>query len=226
LHLVLFDVDGTLTRGSGAGARALEAAFSAIFGWENACAGMRFHGQTDRRLVRTVLSRRGALDPDPIRAGAQIDLVLGRYVALLPSEVSSRPYEALPGAAELLAALDQEGVAVGLVTGNHPFGAEQKLRSAGLWREFATGAFGSESEERSDLVRLALRRARASLGADLERTFVVGDAEEDVLAARGAQVVAVAVLTGGAGRDVLEARGADEIFSDLREAHRAGFWRR
>ncbi len=223
---MLFDIDGTLTRGGGAGARALEGAFQAIFGWKNACAGMRFHGQTDRLLVRTVLSGQGALGADPLRVRAQIDEVLARYVEILPSEVSLRPYQALPGADTILSSLVAEGIGVGLVTGNHPTGAEQKLRSAGLWRDFAFAAFGSESEDRADLVRLATERAERALGARVDRAYVVGDTEEDVRAARRAKAVAVAVLTGGASRETLEAERADAIFSDLREAHRAGFWRR
>jgi len=215
LILVLFDVDGTLTRGAGAGARALERAFAELFGWPDACRGLRFHGGTDRGLVRTVLERNGRT------AGAEVDAVLARYVEILPEEADKTPYQALAGAAEILEAVVEDGAAIGLVTGNHPVAAERKLRSAGLWRTFAGSAFGSESEDRARLVRLAMERS----GARPTRVYHVGDTENDVRAARAAGARAVAVATGGATRGELEAETPDAIFSDLVEATAARFWR-
>lgn len=216
MRLALFDIDGTLTRGGGAGARALGRAFLDVHGWPDACRGLRFHGGTDRGLVRVVLERNGVASTD-----SAIEEVLARYVEILRSEVPRAPYAPLPGAAEILDALASEGVVVGLVTGNHPSGAEQKLRSAGLWRSFSVAAFGSESDDRADLVRLAVGRA----GCAPERVFVIGDTEEDVRAARRAQALGVAVLTGGATRAAIEAESPHAIFSDLAEALAAGFWR-
>lgn len=55
---------------------------------------------------------------------------------------------------------------LGLVTGNMKQNAVAKLRAGGLRAEqFVCGAFGDESADRSELVRLARERAEALIGS-------------------------------------------------------------
>src|SRR5436190_1401065 len=92
-----------------------------------------------------------------------------------------------------------------------------KLAAAGLgqWFERGQGAFGSDAEDRRELVPVA--RARAG-GWPAERTVVIGDAPGDVECALAGGAIAVALL-GHFGREELSAAHLFvERLADLREA--------
>jgi phosphoglycolate phosphatase len=102
----------------------------------------------------------------------------------------------LPGAADLLEMLSgQPDFYVGLVTGNLEKGARIKLDWAGLSRYFRFGGYGSDSEDRTTLIRIAIQRGvQAVTPIPAEGIFVVGDTPLDIVHGRaaGARVIAVA----------------------------------
>ena len=124
----------------------------------------------------------------------------------------------MPGVSPLLQALKRRGhVFLALLTGNYSEAARIKLDHFGLWDHFRCGAFGEDSGQRSELVAVALERAR-SLGLPegaLGDVFVVGDTPLDVACARAAGVRSIAVATGGCGVARLQASGPDAVFPDL-----------
>src|SRR3989441_8601760 len=145
----------------------------------------RFDGKTDPQIVRDLLSLAGhPAAADEVRIAA----VCRRYVALLDAELA-KPTQAtrlFPGVAELLRALAPHEAAgralVGLLTGNVAAGAELKLRSAGLDpAPFAAGAFGSDSQRRSDPPALAPPRATQRTRRPFRRAdvVIVGDTPDD-----------------------------------------------
>lgn len=214
--LVLFDIDGTLLRPSGVGRRSLDRAFLELYGRAAVFEGMRFHGRTDPEIVGDGLALVGAPASD-------FGDVVDRYLAHLEVEVADGPPLALPGAAALVELLDsREDVLLGLVTGNVRRGAEIKLGRDDLFRRFPIGAFGDDHADRSELIRLARRRAGEAGHGDFDpaRTLYVGDTERDVEAARIGGAVAVAVATGNMALETLAETSPDHLLPSLEPASR------
>jgi phosphoglycolate phosphatase len=215
--VLLFDVDGTLLSAGGAGRRALERAFAAHCGEAEPLRGIQFNGMTDPGIVRTGIERLGR-DADAVL----IEAILDDYLTLLPAELAATagPH-VYPGVAALLEVLvATRHLAVGLGTGNLQGGARLKLTHAGLDGYFAFGGFGSDHEERAELLRLGAARGAARLGvapADC-RVVVIGDTPRDVAAARAIGAATLGVATGGFPVVSLRAAGATWAVADLADA--------
>ena len=82
------------------------------------------------------------------------------------------------------------------------------------WATRGCGGFGEDDRERSVLVRLAGRRARAA-GATVRRVVVVGDTPNDVAAALAEGARAVGVATGVFSAAELRDAGAHAVLPDL-----------
>jgi len=213
-RVVLFDIDGTLIRSGGAGARALERAVELALGRNQVRAEFPFAGMTDRAIFRRML---GALGLEA--SEERIARILEIYPGLLREEVAGASnYRVLPGIVDGLDALGHVGdVALGLGTGNIERGARIKLERADLNHYFAFGGFGCDAEDRAALLRAGAERGAAFLGRPLVecRVLVVGDTPLDVAAAHAIGARCLAVATGGASVDQLVAAGADDVFDDL-----------
>jgi phosphoglycolate phosphatase len=226
VRALFWDIDGTLTIGGGAGSRALGRALHKKPRATEELRNMRLDGMTDRLISRALLATEGdhAVPlPDRMKAvtDAEIDAVLARYLEALQLECAERPYKPLPGIEELLKLLQQRSdLILGICTGNVERGAELKLRSAGLWGPFRFGGYGSDAEQRAEIVKVAWRRAQA-LGAT--EGLVIGDTSRDILAAHDAGLPACAVATGRFTVHELAEHGAAmvvENFADLKASER------
>ena len=89
-----------------------------------------------------------------------------------------------PGVVPLLDDLRERGTVLALVTGNLTRIGWQKLERAGLDHYFRFGAFGEMAPTRGGLARLAIEQARREGLIDGTRISLIGDATQDVLAAR------------------------------------------
>ncbi|MCB9737201.1 MAG: HAD family hydrolase [Deltaproteobacteria bacterium] len=212
----LFDIDGTLVTGNGAGRRALKRVFERRWGRPDALDLVDFGGATDRGIMREALAAIGVAHD----AGA-VDEALAEYAAILPELVGPEGYRPHRGVIAALDALrERPGIALGLGTGNIELGARAKLAPAGLNPYFAFGGFGSDAEDRGELLEVGARRGAARLGAAREacRVLVIGDTPRDVAAARAIGAACVAVATGWTSADDLRAAGADVVVEHLEEA--------
>lgn len=215
MKLLLFDIDMTLVSTGGAGLRALDSAFEVVFGSRGALEGVRPHGKTDPAIIREACLRRG-LD---IRHETR-SRILDLYVGFLEAEVrASGSYRVLPGVQELLDRMSGPEVVAGLATGNIESGARIKLKRGGLNPYFKFGGFGSDSEDRAELVRAAARRGQQWSGVRIppSSTFVIGDTPMDIAAGRAAGFQTIGVATGTYTADELERAGADSVVPDLLE---------
>lgn len=196
-RLLLFDVDGTLVSTSGRAGHALAEALGATFGVTVCLAGYHFSGKTDPLIVRELMAAAGYSEQT---VSPHLDEVFAAYLARLDQALGPDAVRVLSGVRELLDNLQtRTDVALGLLTGNIRQGAELKLRRARLWSYFEIGAFGSDSEDRNQLVAVARERAMVHWGHDFrpEDTVVIGDAAADVHCARAGGARAVVVATGG-----------------------------
>ena len=222
LRALLFDIDGTLTKSGGAGARALATALGVKQRAAAELRNMRLDGMTDRSIVRLLLAAERGDPSVPIAlrtaavTDAEIDATLVPYLEALAIECGKQAYVPMPGVPALISQLATRGdVLLGLCTGNLERGAELKLSSTGLWGPFKFGGYGSDAELRPDVVRIAWRRAQA-LGAT--EGLVIGDTPRDVLAAHDAGLPCCGVATGRWTVHDLATNGADavlESFADL-----------
>ena len=225
MKLLLFDIDGTLVLTGGAGVRAMNRAFEAVFGVPDAFRGIPMAGRTDPAILSEACTRAG-LSPD--RAGiGQFERVyhaaLGEEILAPPTlpadQTRPRSFKgALPGVPELVDRLTGDAdVFLALLTGNYSEAARTKLAHFDLWRHFRCGAFGEDGDPRHALVPVAVARAReagcpAVAPSDVT---IVGDTPRDVECAREAGVSVVAVATGGYDTATLRAAGAVTVFESL-----------
>ena len=215
MKIVLFDIDSTLLRDAGASSAAFDFAFAEMFG--RTPAPLDRHGRTDPFIARHI-----ALSTIGRELGREEDVALhARYVELLPECLDkSAGFRVLPGARELCEVLAADGSFVlGLQTGNLEPCAWAKVKRAGLDAYFSFGAFASDAEDRSHIVRTAIRRGRESAGVPVAASdvFVLGDSLNDIAAGNDNGAFAIGVATGKSSPDELIAAGAGLVVSDLRE---------
>ena len=214
--VLLFDIDGTLISTGGVGRRAMEGAFAARYGKSEACK-FRFDGMTDRQIARLALT---ALGVEPTEA--EIHASLAKYLELLSEEVaraSASEYRLHHGIPDALRAARARGHAIGLGTGNLLEGARIKLGRLGVYEEFAFGGFGSDAEDRTELLRHGAERGARHVGVPVAecRVVVIGDTPKDVAAARGISAECIGVGTGTFTPESLRECGATHVFSSLAE---------
>jgi phosphoglycolate phosphatase-like HAD superfamily hydrolase len=213
--VLLFDIDATLLKTGWAGLRALNRVFDRLYGVKEATNGIRPGGKTDPLIIRELVEKRCPdLDPD-----REIPRVAEIYVEYLAEEVEISPgFQVMPGVPELLEALSRiPHLVLGLATGNLEQGAYIKLRRAGLGAYFSFGGFGSDSENRTELVLAAIRRAGDHLKGEvpLDSVYVIGDTPRDILCGKEAGARTVAVATGGSSVEELGKYEPDHLFEDF-----------
>lgn len=221
LPLILFDIDGTLLRtGDPTHGRSVTVACREVFGVEGDLRRTDHAGRTDRRILQAILA---SYDIPPERSAARLPeafACMEDYVEReLPPSLAER---VLPGVPELLAALAERDLALGLVTGNLPRIAAAKLSRAGIWAPFAAegggiGGYGDVSADRADLVRAALVQAEAALGRPVPAAaaVIVGDTPHDIACGRDCAARTVGVATGRFTAAELRDCGADLVLDDL-----------
>lgn len=213
---VLFDIDGTLLITGGAGAGSWRLAFDELYGIPADIGQFTDTGMTDpdvgRRTFEAVLHR-----PPERKEFARL---LERRLHYLHKTVEeSTDYRVLPGVHELLPRLLEEGYLLGLVTGNVEAAAHVKLHRAGLNRFFSFGGYGSDSSERAEITRTALKRASLVYGETLspEQAIAVGDTPRDVEGAHAAGIACIGVGSHHFSVEELRAAGADYAVGSLEE---------
>lgn len=195
--LVLFDIDGTLILTGGAGMRAFYRALRDTFDIDVKNPVLRPDGKTDPLIAEELLAGFGLENQwcDKTR-----EALFSVYLNHLEDEMRRAKSEGmiriLPGVVDLLETVSsQPDFCVGLVTGNLEKGAHIKLGWAGLSKYFRFGGYGSDSENRTELIRLGIQRgAQIAAPAPVDGVYVVGDTPLDINhgQAAGAKVIAVA----------------------------------
>ena len=214
-NVLLFDIDATLLLSGHAGTRAVNRTFEELYGIQGALDPIRPDGKTDPLIFREIFDMRlPRIDPGP-----ELHRVGEIYLAHLEKELVNSPeFRLMPGVEALLEALSRcPDLAIGLATGNLEQGAWLKVQRAGLAPYFHFGGYGSDAENRTELIRVAVRRAEEYLGEQVsgEQVFVVGDTPRDILHAREAGVKTVAVSTGRSSMEELGRYEPDHLFQDL-----------
>lgn len=212
-RLILFDVDGTLIHSGKAGRRALSKALHELCGVPDGFKGIDFAGKTDLQIMREGLAKLGLCPLD-----GYLSSLTELYLARLREEVSIAPGQVGVGVRELLETIrGKEHLPLGLLTGNLERGARVKLEPLGLNPFFPFGAFGSDHEDRNQLLPIAIQRLRQLRGISLSPAdcVVIGDTPLDVECARVHGSRSIAVATGPYSIEALVRTDADLVLPDL-----------
>lgn len=214
--LVLFDIDGTLVRRAGPHHReALVHAVRRVTGRESTTEGIPVQGMLDPVILEVMMKAAGARPREIRTAMPDLLRVAERYYLRVCPELTGKQ---CPGVVPVLERLTRQRVLLGLVTGNLTRIGWRKLERAGLRGYFRFGAFGEMAKTRAGLARMAIRHARdkdwIERGAPVS---LIGDAPQDIEAARANRLRAISVKTGITPPEDLEVLRPDVLLRDLRE---------
>jgi HAD superfamily hydrolase (TIGR01509 family) len=201
----IFDLDGTL----------IDSVYQHVIAWRGALSRLdidlsvwRIHrriGMSGGLFVSALARETGAV-LDRERTDWLQQRHAEHYTAALPTVAP------LPGARELLAALDERGIAWAIATSGRALTARPALAMLGLPEStpMVTRDQVAWAKPDPDL----FLAAADLLGVDVSQTMIVGDSTWDMLAARRAGGLGVGVLTGGYGREELERASAFRVYDD------------
>jgi len=200
----------------GAGADSWRLAFDELYGIPADIGEFTDAGMTDPEVGRKTFE--SVLHRAPERK--EFTRVLERRLHYLHRTVAeSEGYRVLPGVQELLPRLIEDGYLLGLVTGNVEAAAHVKLHRAQLNRFFSFGGYGSDSTDRGELTRTALKRASLVYGEAVSpaQAITVGDTPLDVEGAHAAGIACVGVGSYHFNVQQLRDAGADYAIASLEE---------
>jgi HAD superfamily hydrolase (TIGR01509 family) len=204
----LFDLDGTL----------IDSVYQHVIAWRHALATVdidlsvwRIHrriGMSGGLFVSALLRETGRS-----LSGADIDALQQAHREQYLAQADS--VRALPGAADLLAALTDRGVPWAIATSGYRATAGHALGLLGLPEDtpMVTRDMVRHAKPDPDL----FLAAAALLGIEPRHAMVVGDSVWDLLAARRAGSLGVGLMSGGYGREELERAGAYRVYADPAE---------
>jgi phosphoglycolate phosphatase len=220
-RLILFDIDGTLTRTQN-GYLPFNDAILKIFGFAGDIRTVVPDGNTDPLIVKDIFAK----------AAVEIVVEPGKWEQFSSQlQASYRDHVArgvtmtqpLPGANVLLQHLSRAAeFHSSVVTGNFEATARVKLESAGLACYLSRGAYASDSEHRPDLPAIARDRWENATGRAIPaaQCIIVGDTPKDLDCARANGMKCLLVGTGRYPVEELEYWHADACLPDLSDTQK------
>jgi phosphoglycolate phosphatase-like HAD superfamily hydrolase len=211
--LAVFDIDGTLTDTNAVDDECFLRAAAEVF--EVDVARLDWSGAphvTDSAIARWLCTAHKARLP----TDSELARMTERFVGFLRDELAqaAERFAPVPGVRDLFADLRAVGWEVALATGGWDPSARLKLAGAGLDDAPLVLASSSDAATRTEILELALHRAREHVGADFARVVSVGDAAWDVRAAAELGWPFVGIARGSRAR-ALCAAGAAVVLSDF-----------
>ncbi|MBI3697770.1 MAG: HAD family hydrolase [Acidobacteria bacterium] len=193
--LVLFDIDGTLTRRAGPHHRdALVVGVRRVLGVETRNDNIAVHGKLDTEILLEMMANAGV---PAGRARAALPAIYRAAERYYLRHVPVLRRKTCPGVRRLLYTLKRRGAVLGLVSGNLERIGWKKLERADLARYFRFGTFSEMAPTRSGLVYRAVRYARRRGWINgASRCVLIGDTPNDVEAGRNNGLETIAVATG------------------------------
>ena len=192
IQAVIVDLDGTMVDTLGDFDAALNATLRELHRPAVTRADIeRMVGKGSMHLIRTALQHGGL---DAAAAAALLDTAWARYQAHYRA-INGAHSMVYPGVAGGLAALRARGLPLACLTNKPLAFARDLLQAKGLAGHFAH-IFGGDSFERQKPDPLPLRKTCEALGTPAAVTLMVGDSQNDGLAARAAGCPVVLVTYG------------------------------
>ena len=196
-RLILFDIDGTLTRTEN-GYVPFNEAILQTFGCNGDIRTVVPDGNTDPLIVQDIFAKANFVFEFQDRIWEQFTINLRERYHHHVMQGTTK-VRALPGTDALLRALAaNQQICSSVVTGNFEATAEIKLETAGLAPYLRRGAYASDSHVRPDLPAIAKARCERITESTVlaEQCIIIGDTPNDLQAARQNQMKCILVGTG------------------------------
>lgn len=211
--LALFDIDKTLIKSSTGRKAIFSLAFKEIYGIATSIDVIQYSGMTDQEIIFEVLKVNG-LTEEKIKS--KLDLCMEKIVAEFNKNIDNYEFIILPGVKELLEKFKNNNVLMGLVTGNLEPVARGKMKKLNLNHYFKVGGFGNEHINRTELIKIAIKKAQSDFNFILfNNVFLFGDAPQDINAGKAADIKTIGVATGIYTKKQLKNAGASIVLNDL-----------
>ena len=217
MHLVRFDIDGTLTQSCAVDSDCFAQAVCETLGLRRIdCEWTRYRHVTDSGIAAEIFERAFARAPDR----RELDRLRDRFIELLEKQLGADRLlcRAVAGAGQVLSELRaRRDIAVALATGGWARSARLKLRIAGLDAADLPFASADDSYSRQEIMLTARDRAAAQCSVERFDSFVyIGDAVWDMDASRSLGVPFIGIGAGGP----LQAAGATYLLPDFSDVGR------
>ncbi|HET7730692.1 MAG TPA: phosphoglycolate phosphatase [Usitatibacter sp.] len=212
IRAVIFDLDGTLVDSAGEIATALNRTLQELGRGSMARAEVEsLIGKGVRSLVERALARNGG-------ASERLDAIVERFEAHYAQTVATQSV-LFKGVQPGLTLLKEHGVPMGVVTNKPRFFTELLLEQLGVTRFFGSVVAGDDGFTRKPAGDMLVAAAR-QLACEPAATLMIGDSDNDVLAARNAGCPVWCVPYGYNEGRAPEALDCDRLVPDIEAAAR------
>jgi phosphoglycolate phosphatase-like HAD superfamily hydrolase len=215
MHLVVFDIDGTLTATNNVDNECFVLALQEVLQITDIDTDWtKYRNVTDQGCLEEIVHRHKR------RYGTETELnrVKQRHLVLLQDRADSdaKLFRSIPGAHETIERLKMlPNVRIALATGAWLESAQIKLRTARFTMEGIPMATCNDSISREEIIRIAEARAIQTAGVRFETKTYVGDAVWDLQAASRLSYQFIGVYADSKA-ERLRAEGARQLISDYR----------
>src|SRR5712692_3463668 len=214
MHLVMFDIDGTLTETMKVDEECFVRSFKDVFGFADIDTDwLHYPRTTDSGIFHDVFTARIGRTP----TAQDVSRFRQHFIQLLATASSQSPFAPVAGADRLLSQLTQGGShRVSLATGGWRDSARLKMASAGMCFDDHPAASADDALERESIMKLSKQRAGVWYGEAFAGTVYVGDGVWDARACRAVGIPFIGIGSGvRAAR--LASEGAVRVFQDFSE---------
>lgn len=224
-RLILWDIDGTLVHAGPAAREAFDLAVASVLERELPEHGISMSGKTDPQIAMEIMAALAVEDEAARRHLPAVLEGLTRELEGAAETIREKGY-VHPGVKELLRRLHKRrGVVQSVLTGNLAANAAMKVAAFGLerWLDLEIGAYGSDDQDRTRLVPIAILKAARRYGQMFrpEDVWIVGDTPRDLECARAGGARCLLVGTGRYPFDELINEDADAVLPDLSDVDQA-----
>jgi phosphoglycolate phosphatase-like HAD superfamily hydrolase len=215
MHLVMFDIDGTLAETMKVDEACFVRSFEDVFGFVNIDTDWSHYPHTtDSGIFKDVFTSRAGRAP----TAQDVSQFRQHFIQLLAATSSQSPFAPVAGARRLLSRLAQDGShRVSLVTGGWRDSARLKMASAGMCFDEHPAASADDALDRESIMTLSMQRAAERYGESFACTVYVGDGVWDARACRRVGIPFIGIGTGSRAAQ-LSAEGAVCVFPDFTDA--------
>src|SRR5436189_1831767 len=215
MHLVMFDIDGTLTETTKVDEECFVRSFKDVFGFADLDTDWSHYPHTtDSGIFHDVFTSRIGRSPTA-QEGSRFRQ---HFIQLLTAASSQSPFAPVAGADRLLSLLAQGGShRVSLATGGWRDSARLKMASAGMCFDDHPTATVDDALDRESIMALSRQRAAERYGESFACTVYVGDGVWDARACRNVGIPFIGIGTGSRATR-LSAEGAVCVFPDFSDA--------
>jgi phosphoglycolate phosphatase-like HAD superfamily hydrolase len=212
MHLIMFDIDGTLTETMKVDEECFVRSFKDVFGFADIDTDWSHYPRTtDSGVFEDVFTSRIGRSP----SAEDVSRFRQHFIQLLAAALSQSPFAPVAGADRLLSRLAQSSShRVSLATGGWRDSARLKMANAGMCFDDYPAASADDALDRESIMRLSRQRAAERYGESFACTVYVGDGVWDARACRSVGIPFIGIGTRSRATR-LSAEGAVCVFPDF-----------